>query len=177
MNLKALGLGLTMAAFLAVPATLADNVNAIYCPGCNFDEEGGFSRVISNSAGVSWTGGVVDCGWGENTVGVVLSNTHLNQITFDSTSTGCADPCVFYEYTYSGGSGGGSCGVSSSTNSRTGVTRWSFNAANAGLPRGARITALFFIDSSCYPFSDKVYNIHSTGGVHPIPGKTEDCDL
>jgi hypothetical protein len=151
MNLKALCFCLTMSAFLVAPATLAatntDTLTAIFCPGCNYEEEGGYSRVTNGSkkTGLVWSGGVVDCGWGENTVGFEINASNIGQVSFSSTSTGCAGPCVFYQYVYSGGCGTSCSGVSSSYNSETGVTFWTFNRLFACLPNGARVTALYFV--------------------------------
>jgi len=184
MNLKALLMGLSLFAFANAPAMaitshggghVAIHSTAVpfFCEEGNgndfFDE--GFSRF---DHGV-YQGGVFN--WDEDDeIGFRIDTGGATSFSFDTTSTGAADPSVSYRYTTNGSNlFSDQSGVFATTNSR-GVTHWSWNIRNSDVPFGARVVLIYFADFGDGNFTDTASHALVNGlGVGVNPHLQSDC--
>ncbi len=169
---------LIAAAMVGAPA-YANVARAVYCGDSFFDDDG-FSGFVNTHGSVYWTGGgeTSDFDYG---VGVRINTGGKSNGAFSlaSTSTGNADPFMFYVFTTNGSNACFSdCNIVQ-TSGAHGINHFNFK----GLPHGQAMLAIYFADfGDCTEgnfFQDVVASpTVPSGAALPVYGAPQsDCSI
>jgi len=188
MNFRNLAATLCVSAALSISASFAAHgaivnqgighasghttANAWFCSGSEeeFFDDGGFSRMIHNSHGTFYSGGIFAPS--DEEFGFELVGGNIQTVSFLATSTGDFEEDSYYFWTTDGFDLNFDQQGVSSIVGRNGVTHWTFNSRNAGIPSNAVVVKFVYQDlAGDEATSTQATDIEANGHlVVPLPG-------